>query len=68
MVQVMGNKAAPYDDLFARLGTSLITDNDLKVFGEMVNDILGIGYRKAVEDYRGQLEKLGVGVSLITKD
>ncbi len=68
MVQVMGNKAAPYDDLFTRLGTSIVTDNDLKIFGEMVNDILGIGYRKAVEDYRGQLEKLGIGVSLITKD
>jgi hypothetical protein len=68
MVQVMGNKANPYDDLFTRLGTSLVTDNDLKVFGEMVNDILGIGYRKAIEDYRDQLKKLGLEVSLITRD
>jgi hypothetical protein len=68
MIQVMGNKAAPYDDLFTRLGTSLVTENDLKVFGDMVNDILGIGYRKAVEDYRDQLKKLGIEVSLISKD
>lgn len=68
MSQVMGNKVGGYDELFTRLGTSLVTDNDLKIFGEMINDILGIGYRKAVEDYRGQLNKLGIEVSLITKD
>ena len=68
MMQVMGNKANTYDDLFTRLGTSLVTDNDLKIFGEMVNDILSIGYRKAIDDYRDQLKKLGIEVSLITKD
>jgi len=68
MVQVMGNKANPYDELFTRLGSSLVTDNDLKVFGEMINEVLGIGYRKAVEDYREQLKKMGIEVSLITKD
>lgn len=65
MVEAMGDKANPYDDLLTRLGTSLVTDNDLKIFGEMINDILGIGYRKAVEDYRSQLNKLGIEVSLI---
>jgi len=50
------------------LSSALVTDNDLKVFGEMVNDILSTGYKKAVEDYRTQLNKLGIEVSLITKD
>lgn len=68
MLQVMGDRVGPYDDLLTRLGTSLVTDNDLKVFGEMVNDILGIGYRKAIDDYREQLNKLGINVSLISKD
>lgn len=65
MVQVMNEKANPYDDLLTRLSTALVTDNDLKVFGEMINDILGIGYKKAVEDYRHQLNKLGIEVSLL---
>jgi len=68
MIQVIGNKAASYDDLFTRLGTAIVTDNDLKVFGEMINDVLSTGYRKAIEDYRTQLEKLGMVVSLIAKD
>ncbi len=68
MIQVMGDKTKPYDELFTRLSTVLITDNDITVFGELVNDILGIGYRKAVEAYRTELSKLGIEVSLITKD
>jgi hypothetical protein len=68
MSQVMGAKAGIYDDLITRLGSSIVTDNDLKVFGEMMNDILGIGYRKAVDDYREQLNKLGIEVSLLSKD
>lgn len=68
MVQIMGNKVKSYDDIITRLGTALITDNDLKIFGEMINDVLGIGYRKAVEDYRDQLSKLGIEVSLTSKD
>lgn len=68
MSQVMGPKVGVYDDLLTRLAASLVTDNDLKVFGEMVNDILGVGYHKAVDDYRVQLNKMGIEVSLMTKD
>lgn len=68
MIQVIGDRAGLYEDLLTRLSSALVTDNDLKVFGEMVNDILSTGYKKAVEDYRTQLNKLGIEVSLITKD
>lgn len=68
MSQVMGSKAGVYDELLTRLSASIVTDNDLKIFGEMINDILGIGYRKAIDDYRDQIKQLGLEVSLITKD
>jgi hypothetical protein len=68
MAQVMGDKVNPYDEVLTRLSTVLITDNDIKIFGELVNDVLGIGYRKAVEDYRSQLNQMGIEVSLISKD
>lgn len=68
MSQVIGEKVGIYDELLTRLSVSIVTDNDLKVFGEMVNDILSNGYRKAVDDYRGELKKIGLEVSLITKD
>lgn len=68
MVQVMGDRAGLYEDLFTRLSIALVTDNDFKAFGEMINDIMSTGYKKAVEDYRAQINKLGYEVSLITKD
>lgn len=64
MLQIMENKVAPYDDMLTRLGTVLVTDNDLKLFGEMMNDVLGIGYKKAVDAYRDQLKQLGIEVTL----
>lgn len=67
MLQVMGDKINPYDELLTRIGTVLITDNDIKAFGDMINDVLGTGYRKAVDDYRTQLNKLGIEVNLISK-
>jgi len=68
MSQVLGNKVNPYDEVITRLSTVLITDNDIKVFGEMINDVMVLGYRKAVEDYQTQLNKMGIEVSLISKD
>jgi len=65
MQQVIGDQVFPYDDLLTRLGSVLITDNDIKIFGEMINEVLATGYRKAVEDYKAQLSKLGIEVNML---
>jgi hypothetical protein len=64
MLQVLTNKVENYDELLTRIGTSLITENDLKIFALMVNDILEVGYRKAIEDYKSQLNEMGIEVSM----
>jgi hypothetical protein len=64
MLQILGNKAENYDELITRIGFNLVTENDLKMFALMVNDILEIGYRRAVEDYKGQLSEMGIEVSM----
>jgi hypothetical protein len=64
MVQILANKAENYDELITRIGFNLVTENDLKMFALMVNDILEIGYRRAVEDYRGQLSEMGIEISM----
>ena len=68
MIEILGQKVNPYDDLITRLRANLVTDNDFKLFGEMMNDILQTGYFKAVEDYREELGKLGYKVNLLVKD
>lgn len=64
MVQILTNKADNYDELITRIGFNLVTENDLKMFALMVNDILEVGYRRAVEDYKGQLSEMGIEVSM----
>jgi len=64
MLQVLANKVENYDELLTRVGISLVTENDLKMFALMVNDILEVGYRRAVEDYKKQLSEMGIEVSM----
>lgn len=64
MFQVLANKADNYDELITRIGFNLVTENDLKMFALMVNDLLEVGYRRAVEDYKGQLSEMGIEVSM----
>jgi hypothetical protein len=67
MLQILGNKVGEYDELLTRISTTVITDGDLKSFGDMINAVLAVGYRKAVDDYKDQLSKLGIGVNLISQ-
>jgi hypothetical protein len=65
MAQVLPEKLALYDDILTRVASSLITDNDFKVFAEMINEVLQLGYIKAIEDYRGELQKLDININLL---
>jgi hypothetical protein len=60
MAQIIDRKVQDYDDLLDRLGASLVTENDVKLFGNLMNDVMAAGYYKAVNDYKEKnQEKLG---------
>ena len=54
-----------HDAIIERVATSLTTEKDLEDFGKLVGQVYEIGYRKAVEDYREQFEKLGLKVTIV---
>ena len=64
IVQVLGNKTVTYEDLITRLGATLVTDNDFKIFAELINDVLQAGYFRAIDDYRDQLGKMDISATL----
>lgn len=64
LAQILDNKVSQYDDLIARIAFNLITENDLKLFAELVNDLVTSGYFKAVEEYKPKLKELGIEVSV----
>lgn len=57
---------ATHDTIIERVATSLTTEKDLEDFGKLVSQVYELGYRKAVDDYREQVEKLGLKVNIIT--
>ena len=64
MHQILENKMSPYDELITRISYNLVTENDFKLFGDMMNDVLAVGYHKAIKDYQKQLNDLGLQVKL----
>lgn len=67
LLQILNHKITNYDDLLTRIGASLVTEKDMQLFGELVNDILEAGYKKAVEDYREKLKPFNIQVD-VTKN
>lgn len=64
LYQTLENKIANYEDLISRISFHLVTDNDMKLFAEMVNDLVMAGYFKAIEEYKKQLGQMGIEVNL----
>lgn len=53
-----------HDEIVERVSTSLLTDKDVESFGKVVMSVYEAGYKKAVEDYRSQFEKMGVKINI----
>lgn len=57
-----------HDPIIERVGTSLTTQKDLEDFGKLIGQVYDTGYRKAVEDYKKEIEKLGLKVQVVVPD
>jgi len=64
LIELLQEKYTPHDVIVERVSTSLTTDQDLTDFGQLITQIYESGYRKAVGDYRSQMEDLGVKVTV----
>ena len=68
MATVLGQKYSDHEELIHRATFYLVTDKDMASFGKMVNDLYEIGYMKAVNDYKDQLQKLGIKINISQKN
>lgn len=64
-IELLQENYHPFDTIIERIATSLTTDQDLKEFGELITQIYEKAYRKAVDDYRSEIEKLGIKINVI---
>ena len=63
--ELLHQKYAGHDNIVERVSTSLITDKDVEDFGRLVSEVYEAGYRRAVQDYQVQAEKLGIKIEVV---
>ena len=63
--QLLEKKYPPHDTIVERVGMSLTTDSDLKDFGKLIGEVYQSGYAKAINDYKKEVEKLGIKINIV---
>lgn len=65
MFDLLQEKYHPNEKMIDRLTHSLMTEEDVKNFIQIVVDAFERGYLKAVNDYREQFRKIGYQVNIV---
>jgi hypothetical protein len=60
MAQILEQKVIKYDDFLSRMGAALVTDNDVRQFADLINDVVMFGYLRAEKEYKEKLAHLGI--------
>ncbi len=63
--ELLKERYQKHDSIIERVATSLVTDTDLQDFGKLVTEVYESAYRKAVNDYQVELDKIGVKVAIV---
>lgn len=67
-MELLKEEYMQHDEVIERVATALVTEKDIERFGKMIMNVYERAYKKAVEDYRTQIEKAGLKVTLGTEE
>lgn len=68
MFELLKERYTKHEDIIERVAVSLLTDKDIQHFLQLQLELYEIGYLRAVEDHREQLEKMGIKASVVHPD
>jgi hypothetical protein len=63
---MLGINYASHDIIIERVASSLTTEKDLEDFGKLLGQVFETGFRKAIEEYAKEAEKVGLKVSIVS--
>jgi hypothetical protein len=66
-IEILKEDYMKHDTIIERVSTSLTTESDLNEFGKLITGVYERAYKKAVDDYQEQAEKLGIKVSIVAE-
>jgi hypothetical protein len=64
MFDLLQEKYQMHTNIVARVSHYLVTENDVREFSLLINDIYEKAYTKALKDYHVQLEAAGLKVAI----
>jgi hypothetical protein len=53
-----------HDNIIERVASSLATDKDVEDFGKLIGQVFEEGFRRALEQYKAEVEKLGMKITI----
>jgi hypothetical protein len=65
MSELLKERYKNHELIIERVSHSITTDKDIQDFARVVVDLYEMGYLKCLNDYKGKLQELGIGVSVI---
>ncbi len=65
MFDILQHKFPEHEHFIERMVGGLVTEKDYESFSKFVAIIYETGYLKAVNDYKGELAKIGLKVSVV---
>lgn len=63
--EILKDKYGKHQNISERISLSLLTDSDTKEFLALLMELYEVGYLKAVNDHKEQLEKLGLRAAIV---
>lgn len=67
LFEILKGNYPAHDGIVERLGTAIATQKDLDDFGKLIGQIYETAYRRAIDDYKHQVEELGLKVNIVPK-
>lgn len=66
LLEMLGSdRYVKHDQIVDRIGSHLVTSKDVEDFGKLSVELFEAGYMKCLNDYRGKLQEMGIGVNVV---
>lgn len=62
---LLGMDYSSHDTIIERVSTALTTQKDLEDFGKLIGQVYEKGFRRAIDEYKKEVEKLGLKVNIV---
>ncbi len=68
MAELLKEEYYPNAEIIERISSCLLTEKDMKSFGNFVAAIYSVAYSKCVQDHKVKLEELGISTIVRAED